>query len=868
MTAAPSATPAAQVVAADADVTLPNGMRVIVVVDRLAPVALTALAYGVGSADDTAPGIAHATEHMLFRGTQALSAQQLAAIEARMGAVYDAYTAEQSTVYWYRIPAAYVPVALAIEADRMRGARITEADWSTERGAIEQEVRAFEGNPIAGPAQKLRDAFFAGTPFAHTPIGTKPAFDALHADQIRAFYQRWYVPSNATLIVAGDVDPHDVVRRARAAFGAIDAPPVPAHAAFTVPDLAVATVNADVDFPLPLAAIGFRFPGRHDPDYAAAQVLAVALQSARGPFGTLSTSGKVLAAFPVASAFRELGAFAVFAIPARGEGAAHALSLVQGIIDACRAGGVPPELIEVAKARLLAGFATRAASISGLGLSWLDAEQAGTTPAALAAAVAAVTPADVDAALRKYVAPGRAVTMQLTPKPTKNVAAPASGPLTEHVGVEPESEQRLPAWATAALDVPLVPATYHEEAAVFGRLPNGVRYAIRRETSAPAVIVKGIVRTAPALYEPRGKDGVQQVVDTLLGWGTQTLTLDQYQRAYDALAANWHVGFSFSLGVRSEDLERGLGLLADGLLHPSFAPDAFVVAKSTLAQSVAAADGMPSALAADAERKAMYGPSDPRRRVATDATVAAITLDDVRKYYRFACRPDVTAIVVVGDVDPKRVAAALRAAFGGWRANGPPPSFRYPVPKERRATSLTVKSATATQSQVTLRQTIPLRVDDPDYVPLLLANTILSGEGMGSLLMRELRTRKGYVYDVSSSLTVDQSGGTFTLSYASDPRDAQAANASALAVLRRLREHPLPLDDLQRAKALLLAQRILPLDSFEGVADDMLAGADGGLDQGTAWYWRALLRVTPAQLQHAMRRIDPDRFVRLTVQPG
>jgi len=855
---------------APAELTLPSGMRVVVVPDRLAPVALTAIAYGVGSRDDEGtPGIAHATEHMLFRGTRTLSGAQLAAVAARMGAAYDAFTNETNTTFYYKIPAAYVPVAIAIEADRMRNATIADADWATERGAIEQEVRAHEAGAIAAPAQSMRETLLAGTPYAHAPVGTVPAFDALTAAQIRAFYQRWYVPSNATLVVAGDVDVADVLARVRAAFGSLDAAPAPPHANFTVPALTAGTLAADVDFPLGLAVAGYRFPGRNDADYAAAQVLAVIMQSGRGPLAELTTSGHVLGSFPVQNAFREFGTFGILVAPAHDDTAQHALTLVQDALETYRANGVPSDLVDAAKARILAGDASRGASISGLGLDWLDALDAGTTPAAQAAAIAAVTKADVDAAAQRYFSPAHSVTMVLRPKPSKARAATASAQQTEHVGVTAPDDVALPSWARAGLAVPLVPANKRAEPAVFGQLPNGLRYAIRRETSAPVVVVEGVVRTAPMLYEPRGKDGVQQVVDALLGWGTQTMPYQEYQRQFDLLAADARLGSSFLFAARSEALERGLALVADGMLHPAFDQGAFAVAKQDLAQSVAASEGLPQAQAAAAERAAMYGPNDPRLRVATSVTIASLTLADVTAYYRAAYRPDVTTVVVVGDVDPQRAVTALRAAFGPWRAFGARPSFAFPrLPAAKIGRSVTVASRTATQSDVTLREAIPLRFDDPDYVPLELANTILSGEGTGSLLMRELRTRRGYVYSVDSSLSVDQTGSTFTLSYASDPKNARAANAAALAVLQGLRDHPLPVETLQRAKALLLAQRILPLDSFGGVAADMLAGANGGIDGGAQWFWDALARVTPAQLQHAMRRIDPQRFVRLTIQPA
>ncbi|HKU66388.1 MAG TPA: insulinase family protein, partial [Candidatus Baltobacteraceae bacterium] len=102
--------------------TLANGMRVVLLQNKLAPVATTVLTYGVGSDDDTMPGIAHATEHMMFRGTADVSATQFAEMAARAGAQYNAQTSSIATTYYFKIPSAYTGLALRLEADRMTGA--------------------------------------------------------------------------------------------------------------------------------------------------------------------------------------------------------------------------------------------------------------------------------------------------------------------------------------------------------------------------------------------------------------------------------------------------------------------------------------------------------------------------------------------------------------------------------------------------------------------------------------------------------------------------------------------------------------------------------------------------------------------------
>ena len=215
--------------------TLKNGLHVIIITNPLAPAVSVYENYRVGGDETPAgfPGMAHAQEHMMFRGCSGLSADQTAALYAQLGGDNDADTQQDITQYYETVPAHDLDIALHADADCMKQATDSAAEWAQERGAIEQEVARDLSDPTYKLITRINGDMFAGTPYAQDPLGTKPSFDATTAEMLKAFHEKWYAPNNATLVIAGDVDPaathcqdrkalrgHSQARAASAAGGA------------------------------------------------------------------------------------------------------------------------------------------------------------------------------------------------------------------------------------------------------------------------------------------------------------------------------------------------------------------------------------------------------------------------------------------------------------------------------------------------------------------------------------------------------------------------------------------------------------------------------------------------------------------------
>jgi zinc protease len=865
----PVATPSSAVT----ETTLSNGMRVILLPNALAPVATVVTEYGVGSDDDTVPGIAHATEHMMFRGSSDISETQFADIADRMGADYNAETSNESTYYYFKIPSVYVGVALHLEADRMTGAAMRESDWESERKAIEQEVRAWQSNPAYAITLKMSRLFYGvKSPIASLPVGTIEGFNAMHAADIATFYHSWYHPNNATLIVSGDIDARQVLMQIDQLFGGMPSVALPQRPVSTLPPLVAATLRDSSELPIGLCGLLYRTPGANDADYGASLIALQVLNNGRGALADLSANGKMLAAFDFGTALSDTGAaFVVGILPLTGS-ADDAAELLSGALARYRTTGLPPDLIASAKLKLLSALAYKQASISGMAFDWAQAAaQRLSSPYTVLEGVAKLSDADIDRVFDTYYSPQHQITALLEPASLQATPRIDAKGAEENVRYTPSANEPLPGWAVPALETsPYVPQVSKSET-VF-RLANGLTVVTVPESVSPTIVVKGEIDTEPAYFEPPGREGVASLTNELLRWGTTSYDRKAYEAETDAIAANVYLGNTFGATVTSEHFDRAMQLLADGMLRPVFPPAGFAVSKMKQMQTLSAAEHLPAVKAAIAQDQALYAPGDPRRRRATVESTAAISPADVRRWYASAFRPDLTTISIVGDMSPSRALGIVERYFGDWKAFGKRSRLNRVSLPQRAPTqrTVTVKSPSLAQSQVTLKEVLPMRLGDPDYAALLLANTILSGEGTGSLLFKELRIRDGYVYSADSKFDVDEDGATFSISYASDPKDVDRAQAAAVAILRRLQSVPLDDVELERAKALLAARRILPLDSYDGIARNVLTRTSAGETPVQAdAFWHKVLALTPVQLQSAMRRkLQPDAFVRVILEPG
>jgi len=267
--------PVTSLVAADNTVDvyqLKNGLKLLIKQDHRAPVVVSQIWYKVGSAyeNDGTTGISHVLEHMMFKGTERFGPGQFNRIIAENGGQDNAFTSRDYTAYFQMLEKSRLAVSFEMEADRMRNLMLANPKFSEksaeefkkELEVVKEERRMrTEDNPRALTAEQFNSVAFSNSTYKHPIIGWMTDLDVMSVDDLRQWYQRWYAPNNATLVVVGDVQPKEVYALAEKYFGAIAAQPIQAVKPRTeIPQLGVREMHVRTPAQVPYLLMGYKTP--------------------------------------------------------------------------------------------------------------------------------------------------------------------------------------------------------------------------------------------------------------------------------------------------------------------------------------------------------------------------------------------------------------------------------------------------------------------------------------------------------------------------------------------------------------------------------------------------------------------------------
>ncbi|MCL4812541.1 MAG: insulinase family protein [Vicinamibacteraceae bacterium] len=261
---------------------LDNGLTVILSEDRSTPIVHVEVWYHVGSKDEPPgrTGFAHLFEHMMFKGSKNVLPEQHMSFVASIGGKVNAQTSEDTTVFWQTVPSQYLPLMLWLEADRMATLRIDEQVLRSEREVVKEERRMrVENQPYGRLQEIIYDQAFDVHPYKHPTIGRMEDLEAASVEDVKAFYEKYYVPQNATLTIVGDFDPAETLARVKQYFGKIAGTGTPVARDIPVEPEKTRErrVTLEEDWPLPVVVVGYHIPFDGHPDSYPLHILSKVL---------------------------------------------------------------------------------------------------------------------------------------------------------------------------------------------------------------------------------------------------------------------------------------------------------------------------------------------------------------------------------------------------------------------------------------------------------------------------------------------------------------------------------------------------------------------------------------------------------------
>jgi len=743
--------------------TLDNGLEVVLAPDHKVPKVSLNLQYRVGSLNEPPgrSGFAHLFEHlMLFAGTPAYP--KIDATFTASGVDFNGFTMEDATTYVAAGMASTLPLMLSIYADQMAniGASVDQADLDLQRSVVLNEMRQ---NVLDAPGMSavtaLRSAMFPeGHPYSRTVLGSIPDLAAATLADVRSFFDAYYAPNNAVLVIVGDFDAEATRALIEDTFGRIDGGvPVaqPAPAAFDPTRVRIEGTDA---LAAPVVYMAFNGPDATSDDNAALFMAADLMSNEAGVLRqSLINTGLATSAGGFWSPGKLGGRFMIYASAGPNVSAEQLeASLRQAVADFVAA-PVDAGDLERTRSGLLLGsrtqlesFGTRSAYIAATKVIESDISDIFEDDADVIAATPERVEAVVDAVLRL----DDASVAVIVPGPRGDyppVLSEASGeamPIT----VPPRPGAEIPQLAAGGPQAATLP---ERETAT---LSSGIEVFHYRMAGAPLAYVSAIV-SGGSNNDPRGKEGLHALAVDMAwrGAGERDLqALGRAARDIGATVGTWSgsVASGANLSVPPQDLASGVELLADVLQAPRFAPEEWDVLKAGMLNGLVQRDSDLTSVAQRALAQVIFFPDadDPAVSM-TVASVTGLTLADAAAAYDTMITPETMTIYSVGDLPLETVVAALEPRLGqAWQDDDEgltsEPYLPAVFPDEQQVFLVPMPGT----SQATIHVARPAPGSaDPSYPGAVAVTNLLASDFSGRL-NSVIREQKGYSYGVGGQI--------------------------------------------------------------------------------------------------------------------
>jgi zinc protease len=875
---------------------LENGLLAIVLPRRQAPIVVCDLYYPVGSFDEPPgrTGLAHFVEHMLFKGTERFPKGQIDRLVVLAGGQSNAETSEDSTHYWFAFPSDRWELALAIEADRMRGARFDPAEVELERRVIAEE-RARELNSPQGRLDQTHLTLtYLRHPYRNPILGWPEDIAAINADDLKAFYQAHYAPDQAVLVVVGDVEPDAALDLIASHFADVPAGKMPpAKLPCTEPEQSGRRefVVSDADSAA-RGIFGWRTVPRAHRDVVVLDVLADLLCCGRRSRlwnALVETDKSVIWIESAHAAAQRAGQFFIQLEAAPGADLAQLERRLSAELARLRETGPSADELDRSRRRIKAAWRWEQEDLTslaaGLGSAalWSDWRDWQTE----LRATLTIDAHDIKRVVDTYlIEPGLTVgwslpipggeeamatrgsveTFSASPRTALGSSTPRVSPAAART-VAPRHDDNATTPIPVAIPKGISRLVDYKPRRIV--LENGLRLIFERRPGTGIVALE-LFADAGLLRE--AKPGLACLTGRLLEEGTKTRSAPQLAEAIEDVGGTLESGATgSSLRVCSEDLPLAIELIADVTIRPVFPAEAVSWVAERIAAEYRGDLEDPAFRAEMSFRSLVYGDHplarDPR---GGDREIARLTREDALDHHHRHFAPENTVLVAVGDFDPRRLLSLVKANLGAWEPRGLPRLPYPPVAKPGRGRVRRIHHR-GEQTHIVLGHLGVARTH-PDFDTLVILDHIFgSGPGFCDRLGRIVRDELGLVYTIGGGMTDsgDVLPGLFRVHAGTMPEQAERVISTVTEQIRAMYAGAFSDEEVDRARDYLTGAWVFDYQSVEQRAERLLELERWGISLDEPRHWpKRIAAITSRQVRKAARtHLIPEALCRVELGP-
>ncbi|XWK86115.1 MAG: pitrilysin family protein [Phormidium sp.] len=872
---------------------LENGLTVLTKEVAMAPVVTVQVWYKVGSRNEEpgVNGIAHQLEHLLFKGTNDRPIQ-FDYLFSTLGSDSNAFTGYDQTAYYGTVERDKLTALLTLEADRMQNARLDAQDLEREKRVVISELQGYENSPEFRLYRSVAKAAFPNNMYGLPVGGTKADVEKFTPEQVRYYYETFYSPDNAILLIVGDFQTEPTLQTVKELFGNIPrrgeaerkkllekpATPVNTSSATTK---SKAPILLKEPGSVPLLQIIYPLPKAGDPDEAALQVMDYVLTGGRSSrlYEAVVESGIANSVEGEVSSLAGIGWYGLAASAAPNQRLQKVEGVIRQVITTLQNQGVTAEELKRAKAQFKAGAIlgnrdiNSQASQLGEAVTTTDDYRYSDT---LMAAISQVTAADVQRVAKKYLTPAKSVVGYFQPSQLREEAKPQSvnnhqtqGNYNSGGRVDPELVTKYLPPISSSSEIPtqkVLPESFS--------LDNGMQVLLLPDKSTPAVTLSGYIR-AGTEFDPKNKSGLAELTAANLMNGTKTKNVLAIVKSLENIGAS--LGFEEAaegVGIDgsslSDDLPTLIKTLADVLQNATFPAEQLEITREMAISDVEQSKDDPEFIAYKTLQQKVYPPSHPFYDFPTVKSLQSITRADIVRFYKQHYRPDTMILTLMGDFDSATVRSLIGQQFANWKATGVPPAVTFPdVPMPEKTVQLNSIVPGKTQS-ITFMGYPTIKRNDPRYYSALVFNHILGGSSSASKLLEEIRDRLGLTYGIYSSFNAGKQAGLFLINMQTAPEDAKKAISSTLTLLQQVHTQGVTNAEVENAKNSISRSYTVELADPDNLAGAILMNRVYGLDISELHNFpQRIQAVTTEQVnQVAKELLRPDNLIIVTAGPS